>query len=54
MDLTEIEWGCMEWINLAQDKDQWRAPVNTQNVGKFLSSCTTGDFSGGAQFHEVR
>jgi hypothetical protein len=25
MDLGEIEWGGMDWIHLAQDKDQWRA-----------------------------
>jgi hypothetical protein len=24
MDLREIEWGGMDWIDLAQDKDQWR------------------------------
>jgi hypothetical protein len=28
MDLREIEWGDMDWIYLAQDKDQWRALVN--------------------------
>jgi hypothetical protein len=22
MDLKEIEWGCMDWINLAQDRDE--------------------------------
>jgi hypothetical protein len=22
MDLKEIEWCCMEWINLAQDRDE--------------------------------
>jgi hypothetical protein len=27
-DLREIEWDGMEWIDLAQDKDQWRAYVN--------------------------
>jgi hypothetical protein len=29
MDLTEIGWGGMEWIDLAQDRDQWRSLVNT-------------------------
>jgi hypothetical protein len=29
MDLREIGWGGMDWIDLAQDRDQWRALVNT-------------------------
>jgi hypothetical protein len=29
MDLTEIGWYGMDWIDLAQDRDQWRALVNT-------------------------
>jgi hypothetical protein len=29
MNLTEIGWGVMDWIDLAQDSDQWRALVNT-------------------------
>jgi hypothetical protein len=29
MDLREIGWDCMDWIALAQDRDQWRAFVNT-------------------------
>jgi hypothetical protein len=29
MDLREIGWGGMYWIDLAQDKDQWRTFVNT-------------------------
>jgi hypothetical protein len=28
MDLREVGWGGMDWINLAQDKDRWRALVN--------------------------
>jgi hypothetical protein len=28
MDLGEIGWGGMDWIDLAQDKKQWRALVN--------------------------
>jgi hypothetical protein len=29
MDLREVGWGGMDWIDLAQDMDQWRALVNT-------------------------
>jgi hypothetical protein len=29
VDLTEIGWDGMDWIDLAQDRDQWRALVNT-------------------------
>jgi hypothetical protein len=29
MDLREIGWGGMEWIDLAQDRDQWRAVIST-------------------------
>jgi hypothetical protein len=29
MDLREIEWGRTDWIDLVQDRDQWRALVNT-------------------------
>jgi hypothetical protein len=28
MDLRERGWDGMDWINLAQDRDQWRALVN--------------------------
>jgi hypothetical protein len=27
--LREIGWGGMEWIYMAQDKDQWKALMNT-------------------------
>jgi hypothetical protein len=29
MDLEEIGWDDRDWIKLAQDRDQWRALVNT-------------------------
>jgi hypothetical protein len=60
MDLREMGWGGMDWIVLAQDRDQRRALVNTamdlqvpQNVGRFLRSCTTGSFSRRAQLYGV-
>jgi hypothetical protein len=41
----------IDWIDLARDRDQWRALVNTlinlqvpQNAGKFLGICTIGGF----------
>jgi len=45
MDLNEIGCGGVDWIHLAQDRDQWWALVNTvmnarvpQKEGHFLSS----------------
>jgi hypothetical protein len=29
MDLREVGWDGMDWIDLAQYRDQWRALVNT-------------------------
>jgi hypothetical protein len=28
MDLLEVEYGGMDWIDLAEDRDRWRALVN--------------------------
>jgi hypothetical protein len=52
VDLRERGWGGTDWIDLAQDRDQWRTLVNTvmnirfpQHFVKFLSTCITGGFS---------
>jgi hypothetical protein len=29
IDLREIGWDGVDWVNMAQDRDQWRALVNT-------------------------
>jgi hypothetical protein len=29
MNLGKIEWSSVDWIGLAQDRDQWKALVNS-------------------------
>jgi hypothetical protein len=29
MELREMEWGGMDWIDLVRDREQWRAFENT-------------------------
>jgi hypothetical protein len=29
IDLREIEWDGVDWIDMAQDRDQWRALLKT-------------------------
>jgi hypothetical protein len=32
MDLRETSWGSVDWIQWVQDRDLWRALVNTVNL----------------------
>jgi hypothetical protein len=34
MDLQEVEWEGVDWIDMAQDRDRWQALVNAvMNLG---------------------
>jgi hypothetical protein len=40
MDLREVWWEGVNWMDLAQDRDQWRAVVNTvMNLLVPLKAC---------------
>jgi hypothetical protein len=58
LDLRDIGWDGMNWIDLAQDRDQRRSLVNTvmnlrvpKYVEKFSSSCRIGCISRRSQIH---
>ena len=47
-DLQEVGGGCGDWMELAPDRDRWRALVNRvrnlrvpKNAGNFLTGCRT-------------
>jgi hypothetical protein len=36
MDVTEIRWEIVDWINLVQNNDQWRVLGNTVIKRRFI------------------
>jgi hypothetical protein len=48
MDLQKVGGGCGDWMDLAQDRDRWRALVNTVmnlRVPKMQGICRPVSFS---------
>jgi hypothetical protein len=59
MDLREIGWDGVDWIDMAQGRDQWRALVNMilnlrvpLNAGGFLRGCIIDSSSRRAQLRK--
>jgi len=58
MDLREEGCECMDWIELAQDRDRGQVLLNTvmnlsKKCGEFLNYLRTGSFSRSTVLHEV-
>jgi hypothetical protein len=60
MGLLEIGWGDVGWIGLAQDRDRWRALVNSVlnlrvpgDAAKLSSGYTIGGLSSSSEFQRV-
>jgi hypothetical protein len=39
IEFRETEWGGVDWVDLAQDRDQWRALVNKVMNLQVPSNC---------------
>jgi hypothetical protein len=54
MDHGEMAWSGVDWIDLAQDRNKWRALVSAVVTYWELSSgYTTGGLSSSTQLHRV-
>jgi hypothetical protein len=58
MDLGDVRWGNVDWIGLVQDRNRWRALVNSvlnlrrpRNAEKLSSGLTSGGLSSSVQLH---
>jgi hypothetical protein len=57
MNLREIGWEIVDWMHLAQNRDQWRAYVNLRvpyMAGNLLTRWVTINFSGRTLLHGVK
>jgi hypothetical protein len=59
-DLGEVGWGVVDWTGLAQNRNRWRALVNSvlnlrvpENAGKLSSGLTSGGLLSSAQLHRA-
>jgi hypothetical protein len=60
MDLGDVGWGDVDWIGLAQDRNRWRALVNSvlnlrvpRNAGKLSSVLTSSGLSSSTELRRV-